>query len=229
MSDNEQSKANNVVNLFTRNAWQPENDQQIIRLSPEIDGLEMLYSNDSDPSRMFSIKILCWGINKKGEVDAMVPWLGKLQSCKELNDPLNGHWEGFFDSARHNIFFEAPDHKTKELISASHSFSNTCDKDSVIQEIPDNIGTHAIFTTDNFKTMKLMYVISWRLHASGKIHALVADPDKVTKTPVLPGDECLEVAQEIEGFKYFFHHAIANKLKNGDSNTMDAFAQLLDI
>ena len=229
MKNKDESKKSNVVNLFTRSPWQAKDDEQIIRLSPELDGLEMLYSNDSDPSRMFSMKILCWGLNKKGEVDAMVPWLGKLQSCRSLNDPLNGHWEGYFDNARHNIFFDAPDHKIQELTTASHYFSNTCDKYDVIQEIPDNIGTHAIFSSDNFQTMKLMQVISWKLMTSGNLLAMTADTDKITKTPVLPGDDCLYSVQQRDDFKYFFHHAIANKLKEGDESTMAAFSSLLDL
>ena len=219
----------NVVNLFTRTPWQPDSNEQIIRLSPELDGLEMLYSNDSAPERIFSMKILCWGINKKGEVDAMVPWLGQLQSCRSLQDPLNGHWEGYIDNVRQHIFFEPPAHKIEELQQSAVYFSNTHDKSNVIQEIPDNIGTHAVFTEDNFKTMMLMHVTSWCLSTSGESLAMIADMDKVVKTPVLPGDDCLYPAQEHEYFKYFFHRAIADKLKDGDQETLAAFSGLLNL
>lgn len=233
MKSNDASKtknaSSNVIHLFKRKPWQAICDEQVVRLAPELDGLEMLYSNDTDTSRMFNMKILCWGLNKKGAVNAMVPWLGKLQDCRSLTDPLNGHWKGYFDSTRNDIFFEAPIHKVKELIASSHYFSGTCDKDNIIQEIPDNIGTHAVFSEDKFKSILLRQVISWCLLASGQVHAMVADPDKATKTPVLLGDSCLHFAEEQKGFKYFFHHAIANKIKEGDKDILSAFSGLLKL
>ena len=52
----------NVVDIFSGRPLGDSDDQRIIRLSPELDGLEMLYSNDASDGRMFSLQILCWGL-----------------------------------------------------------------------------------------------------------------------------------------------------------------------
>lgn len=228
-SNNIPDTKNNIIQLFTRKPWQDTHDTQIIRLAPELDGLEMLYCNDSDPSRIFNMKIVCWGLNAQGDVDAMVPWLGKLQCCRSLSDPLNGRCEGYLNKTHNNVFFEAPAHKVKELVASSRYFSNACDTNNIVQEIPDNIGTHAIFSEDKFETMILKPVISWRLLNSGQIQAMIADHDKTTKTPVLPRDDCLCVAEEQKDFKYFFHRLIANKIKAGDEEVLAAFSGLLNL
>ena len=63
------------------------------RLAPEYDGLEMIYSNESNPTKLFSIKVLCWGLQSDGEVVGLVPWLDKIVPCNQIQDPLNGRWE----------------------------------------------------------------------------------------------------------------------------------------
>ena len=47
----------------------------ILRLSPEYDGIELLYANDSHPDTLFSLKILAWARLANGDTVAMVPWL----------------------------------------------------------------------------------------------------------------------------------------------------------
>ena len=100
--------------------------------------------------------------------------------------------------------------------------------DTVIQEIPDNIGTHAVMTGDGFETITLTQVTSWQLLANGHINGMIADTTRIKATPVLAGDRCLYPVQDHPEFKYFFHHIIANKIKAGDPETMAAFARLLD-
>ena len=78
----------NVIDLFTKKPVDESENNRIIRLAPELDGLEMLYSNDANPGKLFSMKILCWALKKDGTVDAMVPWLNKLVPAQELNDPI---------------------------------------------------------------------------------------------------------------------------------------------
>ncbi len=221
----------NVVDIFTGHKIKNPENNPIIRLAPELDGLEMLYSNDANKGKMFSMKILCWALRRNGEVEAMVPWLGKLASAEHLKDPLNGHWEGFYDSLRERLFYEAPVHKIVELEGAAGFFQDKTHNfkdDEVIQEIPDNIGTHAIMTDNAFQRITLSHITSWRLFADGQIKAMTADTDKINATPVLPGDESLYAVQDDPKFKYFFHHLIANKIKSGDSEAMAAFSHLLD-
>lgn len=219
----------NVIDLFTRKPVDDKSSSKVIRLAPEQDGLEMLYSNDANPGKLFSMKILCWALRADGSVDAMVPWLNTLVPARELNDPLNGHWEGYYDSFHNAAFFEPPEHKVIELETASDYFTlDTKQADLVLQEISDNIGTHAIMSEDSFRTVVLVHVTSWRLYNDGRILAMVADEEKIETTPVLPGDECLYAAQDHDNFRYFFHHIIANKIKKGDPDAISAFTKLVE-
>ncbi len=227
--DNKPDNDTNVIDLFTKKPVDESEGNRIIRLAPEFDGLEMLYSNDANPGKLFSMKILCWALKKDGTVDAMVPWLDKLVPAQQLNDPLNGHWEGYYDSFHDHAFFEPPGYKVTELETAAQYYDASEEKpELVLQEISDNIGTHAILSEDNFSTLILIHVTSWRLYNDGRVHAMLADEKKVTTTPVLPKDDCLFPAQEHEDFKYFFHHIIANKIKRGDEEAIAAFSQLIE-
>ncbi|MDP0563102.1 MAG: hypothetical protein QS721_12575 [Candidatus Endonucleobacter sp. (ex Gigantidas childressi)] len=228
--ENKHPKSSNIVDIFTKKPVDDTNIDKFIRLSPEIDGLEMLYSNDSCPGKLYSIKILCWALMKNGEVHALVPWLNKIVSAKELNDPLKGRWEGYYDNCHNHLFFEAPSHKKKELKAAAHFFHNPSnDKNLVIQEIIDSIGTHVVLTEDNLQTIILAHVTSWRLFNDGRLYAMIADETKINSTPVLTGDECLFPAQEHKDFRYFFHYTIANKIKHGDPDTIASLNKLADI
>jgi hypothetical protein len=219
----------NVVDLFTRKPFGTAEKRKIIRLSPELDGLEMLYSNDSSDDKLFSMKILCWGLFEDGEVVGMVPWLNKIVPCTEIADPLNGHWEGYYDPGIEEIFYHAPTHKVVELETAAdyyHYESN--EPNDVIQEIPDHIGTHAVFTNNGFRNFTLVEIFSWRLYNNGDLFGMVISDEEIHTTPVLPGDECLHSAQSREGFKYFFQHRIANKIKAHDEEALAALAMLIE-
>lgn len=66
-----------------------------------------------------------------------------------------------------------------ELETAAHYFkTEEDDPNFIVQEIGDNIGTHAILTEDNFHTLMLIHVTSWRLYNDGRIHAMLADERK---------------------------------------------------
>ncbi len=221
----------NVVDLFEFRKEKAEDENPIIRLAPELDGLEMLYSNDVNKEKLFSMKILCWALYKDGTIDAMVPWLSRLVPAVDLQDPLNGHWEGYYDNRTQRLFYKAPAHKVAELEGAAsyfHSGELHRTPDTVMQEIPDNIGTHAVMTSNGFQSVSLTQVTSWQLMGNGKIRAMIADYEKVEATPVLPGDRCLYPVHNHDDFKYFFHHLIANKIKAGDPEAMAAFSQLID-
>ena len=198
----------NVVDLFTGKPYSHRRYHRIIRLAPEMDGLEMVYSNDAHPDKFFSLKVLCWALKADGEVVGMVPWLDKVVACNELQDPLNGMWEGY---------------------SAAEYYEIDCnDEQEVIQEIPDTIGTHAVLSNDGFRSLLLKEVVSWRLRVDGTMSGTLIDEDKIEETPVLPGDCSLYDAESDGAFRYFFQHHIANKIKARDPEAMAAISLLVD-
>jgi hypothetical protein len=219
----------NVVDLFTGKPYSQRHDHRVIRLAPELDGLEMVYSNQAHPDKFFSIKILCWALKADDQVVGMVPWLNQLVPCTEIQDPMNGKWEGYYDPGIDEIFFEPPIHKVVELESAAEYYEMDWEsEEEIVQEIPDTIGTHAVLSSDGFRSLLLKEVISWRLQANGVISGMLIDDDKVVNTPVLPGDESLYPAHIDEAFRYFFQHHIANKIKACDPEAMAAISTLVD-
>lgn len=218
-----------VIDIHTRQAWQSEQQRRIVRLAPELDGLEMLYSNDHDPERLFSVKILFWGLRANGEVIGLVPWLGRIVACPEIGDPLNGRFEGYYDAGIEDVFHDAPEHKRIELLSAAEYYHVEGEPpEAIVQELPDDHGTHAVFTGDGFRSLTLIEVHSWRLYGDGRIHGMLVDDEQVSATPVLPGDDCLYAAEEHPDFRYFFQHRIANKIKSQDPDALAALALLQD-
>lgn len=220
----------NVVDLFSGKPLAALHGEQIIRLSPEFDGLSMLYSNrHTDPNKLYAMKILCWGLQADGEVVGMVPWLNGLIPCSELDDAATGLWEGYYDSSIDQVFYEAPPHKTAELEHAAAYFGAGPDNPNpIVQEIPDTIGTHAMLTGQDDDTLVLTEVLSWRLLNDGKIEAMLIDEHTVEATPVLPGDACLYAASSDPRFRYFFQHHIANQIKSEDPVALAAIAMLFE-
>lgn len=219
----------NVVDLFTGHPYSALSETRFIRLSPELDGLEMLYSNEANPDKLFSVKLLCWGLRANGDVVGLVPWLDDIVACPDICDPLNGKFEGYYDPGIDDIFFEAPIHKIVELETAADYYELECENDTdIVQEIPDAIGTHAVFSDNGFKSIKLTEIVSWRLHNDGIICGLAADENLVKSTPILPGDECLYPVQSREAFRYYFQHHIANRLKSEDPEALAAISLLAE-
>ena len=219
----------NVIDLFSGRPYSDCFNRRIIRLAPELDGLEMIYSNEANHSRFLTLKVLCWALRADGEVVGLVPWLNGITACPDLQDPLHGHWEGYYDPGIDEVFFEAPIHKVVEVESAAEYYEFDCESDNdILQEIPDTIGTHAVLSGDGFKTLTLKEVVSWRLHADGTISGMLADDDKVVNTPVLPGDECLFPSDQHSDFRYYFQHHIANRIKAHDPEAMAAISQLVE-
>lgn len=221
--------SDNVINIFTGKTWSPNQASQFIRLAPELDGLEMLYSNETHPDTCVSVKILCWGLRENGDIVGLVPWLNQLTPCPDISDPLHGTWAGYHDPGSDEIFDQAPLHKALELEMAADYYDYICDNDTdIVQEIPDSIGTHAVFSNDGFKTLRLKEVVSWRLQYNGEIHALVVDETKITETPVLPGDSSLYSTATDSEFRYYFQHHIANKIKAQDPEALAAILTLAE-
>lgn len=219
----------NVVDFFTGKPFSELRNRRIIRLAPELDGLELLYSNEANKDKLFSLQILCWGLRANGEVVGLVPWLEDLVAAPEIQDPLNGKFEGYYDPGIDEIFHDAPIHKVVELETAAEYYDCDCDDpDEIVQELPDTIGTHAVLSTNGFQTITLTEVVSWRLHADGTVCGMLADPEKVKATPILLGDDCLYEAQRRPEFRYFFQHQIANKLKAEDPEALAAISSLVE-
>ena len=222
-SNNRNQSSQGSARIIELSARRAEKTSRIIRLTAETDGLEMLYSNEAHPRKVFSIKILCWALRQNGDIDAMVPWLDKLTAARQLKDSLNGHWEGYFHADRGRVFYDPPPHKVMDLTCAASYFEAAAGPHDLLQELPDTIGTHAVLTADNFQTLALQQVTCWQLQGSGLIEAMIADEMKVVNTPVLPGDPCLYAARKNGSFKCFFQHSIANKIKSRDPETMAVF------
>ena len=219
----------NVIDLFTGKPYTSLSDTRFIRLSPELDGLEMLYSNEASGEKFFSLKVLCWALRANGEVVGLVPWLDDIVACPEIEDPLNGTFEGYYDPGIDELFFEPPIHKVVELETAAEYYDYQCDSPKdIVQEIPDTIGTHAVLSHNGFKSLLLQEVVSWRLHHDGTIYGMIVDEEKVESTPVLPGDNCLYPVQAHTNFRYFFQHHIANKIKSEDPEAMAAISLLVE-
>lgn len=220
----DQTINHNVYDIFTGQLVNPH-AMRIVRIAPEYDGIEVLYSNDTASHKLYSLKIICWAMREDGEIFALVPWLNQVMAAPDINDPLNGRWEGYRDPRYDDIFFMPPQHKILELESAYDCFNQTSNA-PVIQEIPDVIGTHAVLTNNGFQTFSLIEILSWRLTADGQVHGMLIDDAQITSTPVLPGDASLFSCQSHPDFKYFFQHRIANKIKAHDPEALAAIAML---
>lgn len=219
----------NVIDLFSRKPLSALEETRFVRLAPELDGLEMLYSNESGNDKLFSLKVLCWALRANGEVVGLVPWLNDIFACPDINDPLNGQFEGYYDPGIDDIFFESPVHKVIEVESAAEYYEYQCESPGeIIQEIPDLIGTHAVMTNAETKTLILQEVVSWRLHHNGDLLGMIVDEKEVESTPVLPGDTCLFPAQGHDNFRYYFQHHIANKIKSEDPEALAAISLLVE-
>jgi hypothetical protein len=225
------TNTNNIIELFSGKS-SINSSQRIIRLSPEYEGLTMLYSNAKTNSEtLYSMKILCWGIREDGKVVGMVPWLNKVIACEDLQDPTSGLYEGYYDVISEEVFYQAPPHKAVELEAAVNYFDSSSlvkIRDSFIQEIPDIIGTHAMLNAEDSCSIILTEVISWRLLENGKIEAMLVNDQIAETTPVLPGDDCLYSASNSTNFRYFFQHHIANQIKAEDPEALAAISLLFE-
>ncbi|ARN75899.1 hypothetical protein [Oceanicoccus sagamiensis] len=222
--------SNNVVDLFSKKTFTALQDERIIRLSPEHDGMSMLYSNStSGPEKLYAMKILCWGLRENGEVVGMVPWLNKVVPCDELTNEQHGQYEGYYDIGAELVFSEPPAYKVLELQNAANYFEfEQAAGTDIIQEIPDTIGTHAMLNAEDSGSIILTEVLSWRLLYNGVIEGMLINEEQVSSTPVLPGDSCLYPANENPDFRYFFQHHIANQIKAEDPEALAAISLLFE-
>ena len=74
-------RLDNVIDIFTRKPLSEAQSNKLIRIAPELDGLEMLYCNADNKDKLYSVKVLAWGLRLSGEVVGLVPWLDELTPC----------------------------------------------------------------------------------------------------------------------------------------------------
>ena len=84
--------------------------RRLVRLSPELDGLEMVYSLASDPDSLYGMPILAWGLREDGDVVGLVPWMETLTSCHQLDDAEHGRFVGYRDPETEELLEYPPPH-----------------------------------------------------------------------------------------------------------------------
>lgn len=225
LHDNPTNGTHKVVPISTKQHAR----HRVIRLTPEYDGTCVLYTNNQHDDTLFSLQALAWAELQDGSIHALLPWLTKITTESELRDPLEGHWEGYMLAGTRTLLKRPPEYKTAELHAAVSYFGPPANATprQIVQEIPDTIGTHAIVGSLPEKSLSLIEVVSWQLFSDGEIQGMVADESRITNTPVLPGDDCLIPVQSLPGFKYFFQHNVANRIKHHEPDALAAIAMLV--
>ena len=248
-SDNtDQNKASdtnpsNVINLFTRQLVDDEQQSNLVAIVAESRGTRMLYASHDHPERLVAVPILCWALQADGAIVGMVPWLDEVLACEEIEDKYSVSWEGYYLPQFDDIFFEPPEDTVAQLTVLSRFPSQTqrrveqpgLDHSAlahqplsfdVIQEIPDPVGTHALLLNEKNDSLILTSVISWALDSDGNLHGMLADDHTIEKLPVLPGDSCLFSAVSADKFKCFFQRDIAEQIRTKNPETLEAIEQL---
>ena len=67
---------------------------------------------------------------------------------------LNGQWQGYFDQGVEELFFTAPLHKVVELETAADYYDSDVILISMLSEVPDAMGTHAVLSDDGFTVLR---------------------------------------------------------------------------
>ncbi|WP_447895624.1 hypothetical protein [Vreelandella sp. GE22] len=200
----------------------------VIRLAPELDGLEMVYQLAASPDTYYGLPILAWGLRDDGNVVGLVPWMDTLSACNELNSQENGHFVGYRDPETEEIFDTPPEHKHTELTAAAEYFEYEASKEvALIQQIPDTLGTHALCMNHPDAPWHMKPVYGWRLYSNGGVEALLADEEQAQMTPIILGDKCLYDAHTRHQTVYFFQRHIANRILEEDPATLEALAMMV--
>jgi len=202
--------------------------QQLVRLAPELDGLEMLYQLEANADTCYSIPLLAWGLNQDGSVVGLVPWMATLTPCQRIDSQENGYFIGYRDPETEEIFTAPPEHKHDELLAAAEYFDYEASHGiTLIQQLPDTQGTHALCMNTPDGPWQMKPVHGWSLYSDGSIDALLADEEQVTMTPVLLGDDCLYSARARHPRLYFFQRQIAHRILEEDPATLEALSLMV--
>ena len=216
-----------VIDLDTMRQRQQAR-KRLVRLAPELDGLEMVYRLPSESEAYYGMPLLAWGLQDDGEVVGLVPWMESLTPCQRLDDPEHGHFIGYRDPETEELFEEPPEHKVLELEQAAAYFEyEETEEATLIQQLPETQGTHALCMDESGAPWQLKQVFGWRLYSDGAIEALLADERLVESTPILPGDACLYPGHSRHRVVYFFQRQIANRIRREDPATLEALALMV--
>lgn len=211
-----------VIDLETMRRRQQAR-RRLVRLSPELDGLEMVYQQPSGPDTHYCVPVLAWGLREDGDVVGLVAWMETLTPCHQLDDPEYGHFIGYRDPETEELLDTPPEHKVQELQhSAAYFDYEEMQETALIQQIPENHGTHALCMDDSQGPLQLKQVFGWHLYNDGRIEALLADEEQITMTPVLPGDACIYPGHSRHAMVYLFQRDIANRIRAEDPTVMEA-------
>ena len=202
--------------------------RRFVRLSPELDGLEMVYCLASQPETLYGMPVLAWGLRENGDIVGLVPWMESLAPCEQLNDPDYGHFIGYRDPETEELLESPPEHKEVELRHAAAYFDyEATEETTLIQTLPEHQGTHALCMDDNNSPWQLKQVFGWRLYSDGNIEALLADENLIDSVPILPSDNCLYPGHSRHQVVYFFQRQIANRIRREDPSTLEALAMMV--
>ncbi|WP_413615063.1 hypothetical protein [Halomonas cupida] len=202
--------------------------RRFVRLSPELDSLEMVYCLASDPDTLYGMPILAWGLRENGDIVGLVPWMESLTPCEQLNDPDYGHFVGYRDPETEELLDEPPEHKEMELRHAAAYFEyEDTDETTLIQTLPEHQGTHALCMDEEQSPWQLKQVFGWRLYSDGSIEALLADESLIQSVPVVATDPCLYPGHSRHRVVYFFQRQIANLIRDEDPATLEALAMMV--
>lgn len=200
----------------------------LIRLAPELDGLEMVYQLAASPGTYYGLPILAWGLQEDGNVVGLVPWMETMATCHELDSDEHGQFVGYRDPETEEIFELPPDHKYYELTAAADYFEyEAAGEVTLIQQLPDTQGTHALCMNRTDAPWHMKPVYGWRLYSDGSLEALLADEQKASMTPILLGDKCLYDARTRHKTVYFFQRHIANRILEEDPATLESLAMMV--
>jgi len=202
--------------------------RRLVRLSPELDNLEMVYRLASETDTLYGMPLLAWGLQENGEVVGLGPWMEALTPCHRLDDPEQGHFIGYRDPETEELFEHPPEHKVLELEHAAAYFDyEETDETTLIQQLPETQGTHALCMDESDAPWQLKQVFGWRLYSDGAVEALLADERLIETTPILPGDACLYPGHSRHRVVYFFQRQIANRIRQEDPTTLEALALMV--
>ncbi|ALM51819.1 hypothetical protein [Halomonas huangheensis] len=202
--------------------------RRFVRLSPELDSLEMVYCLASDPDTLYGMPILAWGLRENGDIVGLVPWMESLTPCEQLNDPDYGHFVGYRDPETEELLDGPPEHKEMELhhAAAYFEYEDTAET-TLIQTLPEHQGTHALCLDEEQSPWQLKQIFGWRLYSDGNIEALLADEEQIQSVPVVATDPCLYPGHSRHRVVYFFQRQIANLIRNEDAATLEALAMMV--
>ncbi|WP_136249124.1 hypothetical protein [Halomonas borealis] len=221
------SRSAQVIDLETMRQRQQAR-KRLIRLAPELDGLEMVYQLPDEPDAYYGMPLLAWGLREDGDIVGLVPWMERLTPCQALDDPAQGHFVGYRDPETEELFEQPPEHKVLELEQAAAYFDyEDTESPTLIQQLPETQGTHALCMDTGDAPWQLKQVFGWRLYSDGAVEALLADERRIESTPILPGDACLYPGHSRHRVVYFFQRQIANRIRREDPATLEALALMV--